>query len=106
MGDRNAGIPEWLFDESRDTVGERRRLLRFFCRTIRRRTKRRFKILVEEQAACRFAKADEATQNEASSQRGAMNYSQRLVYNKLISGSFRVGVSQSLVMRALSEISG
>ena len=34
-----------------------------------------------------------------------MNYSQRLVYNKLISGSFRVGVSQQLVVRALSQIS-
>ncbi len=34
-----------------------------------------------------------------------MNYSQRLIYNKLISGSFRVGVSQILVVRALSQIS-
>jgi hypothetical protein len=34
-----------------------------------------------------------------------MNYSQRLVYNKLISGAFRVGVSQQLVVRALSQLS-
>jgi DNA ligase-1 len=34
-----------------------------------------------------------------------MNYSQRLVYNKLISGAFRVGVSQLLVVRALSQLS-
>jgi DNA ligase-1 len=34
-----------------------------------------------------------------------MNYSQRLVYNKLISGAFRVGVSQLLVVRALSQFS-
>ncbi|MDM7923524.1 MAG: ATP-dependent DNA ligase, partial [Pyrinomonadaceae bacterium] len=34
-----------------------------------------------------------------------MNYSQRLVYNKLITGAFRVGVSQQLVLRALSQIS-
>ena len=33
-----------------------------------------------------------------------MNYSQRLVYNKLISGSFRVGVSQLLVVRALVAV--
>ncbi len=33
-----------------------------------------------------------------------MDYSQRLVYNKLISGSFRVGVSRLLVTRALSQI--
>jgi DNA ligase-1 len=34
-----------------------------------------------------------------------MNYSQRLVYNKLISGAFRVGVSQQLVLRALAHVS-
>jgi DNA ligase-1 len=34
-----------------------------------------------------------------------MNYAQRLVYNKLISGAFRVGVSQLLVIRALSQLS-
>ena len=34
-----------------------------------------------------------------------MNYSQRLVYNKLITSAFRVGVSQQLVVRALSGIS-
>ena len=32
---------------------------------------------------------------------GEMDYSQRLVYNKLITGAFRVGVSQQLVVRAL-----
>ncbi len=35
-----------------------------------------------------------------------MNYAQRLVYNKLISGAFRIGISQLLVMRALSQLSG
>ena len=32
--------------------------------------------------------------------------SERFVWNKLISGGFRVGVSQRLVTRALAEVSG
>ena len=35
-----------------------------------------------------------------------LNQQERFVWNKLISGGFRVGVSQQLVMRALSEVGG
>jgi DNA ligase-1 len=35
-----------------------------------------------------------------------LNSTQRLVWNKLITGSFRVGVSQTLVVRALAEVIG
>ena len=35
-----------------------------------------------------------------------LNSAQRLVWNKLITGSFRVGVSQTLVIRALAEVTG
>jgi DNA ligase-1 len=35
-----------------------------------------------------------------------MNSEQRFVWNKLITGAFRVGVSQSLVVRALAAVSG
>ncbi len=35
-----------------------------------------------------------------------MDEPQRFVWNKLITGAFRVGVSQSLVVRALAQVSG
>jgi len=35
-----------------------------------------------------------------------MDDAQRFVWNKLITGEFRVGVSQRLVTRALAEVSG
>ena len=35
-----------------------------------------------------------------------MDERQRFAWNKLITGEFRVGVSQSLVVRALAEVSG
>ncbi|HEY0659163.1 MAG TPA: ATP-dependent DNA ligase, partial [Pyrinomonadaceae bacterium] len=62
-------------------------------------------ILVEKELLP-LREADEATQKrEVSAAWARMNYSQRLVYNKLISGSFRVGVSQLLVVRALAQLS-
>ena len=36
----------------------------------------------------------------------ALDLQQRLVWNKLITGSFRVGVSKAMVIRALSRASG
>src|SRR4029077_20381020 len=36
----------------------------------------------------------------------SMDYRQAFVWNKLITGAFRVGVSQLLVTRALSKVSG
>jgi DNA ligase-1 len=35
-----------------------------------------------------------------------LDHQQRFVWNKLLSGAFRVGVSQQLVTRALAEVSG
>jgi DNA ligase-1 len=62
-------------------------------------------ILVEQQLLP-LRGIDPDTQKEAvTSAWSRMNYSQRLVYNKLISGAFRVGVSQLLVVRALAQLS-
>jgi DNA ligase-1 len=36
----------------------------------------------------------------------ALNYYERLVFTKLITGSFRIGVSQKLMTRALSKATG
>lgn len=33
-----------------------------------------------------------------------MNYAERFVFNKLITGSFRIGVSQKMMVNALSKI--
>ncbi len=101
-----AEIPEWLFEESRDTVGDTAETIALLLPNNDRTDETPLNILVE-QRLLPLRKADEATQyEEVISSWQAMNYSQRLIFNKLISGSFRVGVSQRLVMRALAEISG
>jgi DNA ligase-1 len=98
-------IPEWLFDESRDTVGDG-------AETIALLLPNNFEIdetplheLVEKRLLPLRGADEEIQREEVIKSWNQMNYAQRLIYNKLISGSFRVGVSQQLVTRALSEIS-
>lgn len=100
-----SGIPEWLFDESRDTVGDGAETIALLLPNNAEIDETPLHILVEEQLLP-LRGADETVQKEAVLDAWSrMNYSQRLIYNKLISGSFRVGVSQLLVVRALSQLS-
>ncbi len=103
-----AGIPDWLFDESYDAVGD-------VAETIA--------LLLPPPDASAFTDlplwewverrllplrgAPEEVQHEAMlAAWRAMDGPQRFVWNKLISGSFRVGVSQQLVTRALAKVIG
>ena len=101
-----SGIPEWLFDESRDTVGDGSETIALLLPNNSTIDETPLHILVEKRLLPLRA-SDESTQyEEVISTWQRMNYAQRLVYNKLISGSFRVGVSQLLVTRALAQLSG
>lgn len=100
-----AGVPEWLFLESRDTVGDTAETIALLLPNTQDVDDTPLHMLVEQQLLP-LRSSDEATQQRAVTEAWSrMSYSQRLVYNKLISGAFRVGVSQQLVMRALSQIS-
>ena len=100
-----SGIPEWLFLESRDTVGDGAETIALLMPSENETDETPLHILVEDRLPP-LRGSDEATQKAAVTHAWArMNYSQRLVYNKLITGAFRVGVSQLLVVRALSQFS-
>src|SRR5215204_1638477 len=100
-----SGIPEWLYLESRDTVGDGSETTALLLPNNAGMDETPLHILVEKELLP-LRGSDETTQYEAVTSAWAkMNYSQRLVYNKLISGAFRVGVSQQLVVRALSQLS-
>lgn len=100
-----SGIPEWLFDESRDTVGDGAETIALLLPNNAGTDETPLHTLVEDQLLP-LRGADEAVQKKAVVEAWArMDYAQRLIYNKLISGSFRVGVSQLLVVRALSQLS-
>ncbi len=100
-----SGIPEWLYLESRDTVGDSSETTALLLPNTVEIDETPLHVLVEKELLP-LRGSDEATQKAAVTKAWAeMNYSQRLVYNKLISGAFRVGVSQQLVVRALSQLS-
>jgi DNA ligase-1 len=100
-----ARIPEWLYEESRDTVGDGAETIALLLPNNSNIDETPLHVLVEDQLLP-LRGSDEEIQREAVfSAWRRMNYSQRLVYNKLISGAFRVGVSQLLVVRALSQLS-
>ena len=100
-----SGVPEWLYQESRDTVGDGAETMALLLPNTDAVDETPLAILVEQQLLP-LRGSDEVTQKSSVTDAWSrMNYSQRLVYNKLITGAFRVGVSQLLVMRALSQLS-
>ena len=100
-----SGIPEWLWAECRDTVGDGAETMALLLPNNTVVDETPLHTLVEDQLLP-LRGTDAETQREAVTEAwGRMNYSQRLVYNKLITGAFRVGVSQLLVIRALSQLS-
>ncbi|MCU1290650.1 MAG: ATP-dependent ligase [Acidobacteria bacterium] len=100
-----AEIPEWLFDESRDTVGDGAETIALLLPNNAETDETPLHVLVEKELLPLREADEETKRREVVAAWTRMNYSQRLVYNKLISGSFRVGVSQLLVVRALSQLS-
>src|SRR5436189_1755743 len=100
-----SGIPEWLYEESRDTVGDGAETMALLLPDSAESDETPLNILVEQQLLPLRGLAAEWQKESVTSAWARMNYSQRLVYNKLITGAFRVGVSQLLVTRALAQLS-
>ena len=98
-----AQIPEWLFEESRNTVGDTSETIALLLPENHEIDDTPLNVLVEQRLLPLRKSAEETQFEEIVSSWNRMNYSQRFVLNKLIAGNFRIGVSQRLVMRALSE---
>src|SRR5215213_9881851 len=100
-----SGIPEWLYEESRDTVGDGAETMALLLPNNAATDETPLNVLVEQQLLPLRGLIPETQKEDVTSAWARMNYSQRLVYNKLITGAFRVGVSQLLVTRALAQLS-
>ena len=99
-----SGIPEWLYLESRDTVGDGAETSALLLPNSSAVLETPLHVIVERELLPLRGSDPEIQREAVTSAWSRMNYSQRLVYNKLISGAFRVGVSQQLVVRALSQM--
>jgi DNA ligase 1 len=101
-----AGIPEWLFDESYQAVGDLAETIALLLPDAENSTDKPLHYWVEERLLPLQNWNDEHRRESLLNAWREMNGEQRFVWNKLITGAFRVGVSQSLVVRALAQVSG
>jgi ATP-dependent DNA ligase len=101
-----AGIPDWLFDESHDVVGDLGEVIALILPAPARAQDRPLSEWVEQVLLTLREAGEERQKTEVLAAWNSMDYRQAFVWNKLITGAFRVGVSQLLVTRALSKVSG
>jgi len=100
-----SNIPAWLFEESYHVVGD---LAETMALLMPKHQGSSNKTLTEWIAEIN-ALGDKTEAEKKLWLMGSwamLDTSERFVFNKLLTGSFRVGVSQNLVIKALSEISG
>lgn len=100
-----AGIPLWLFEESYHVVGD---LSEAIALTLPPPTANN-----EQPLSYWIAYIMDLGDKEEAEKKTAvhaawmqMGYTERLVFNKLITGGFRIGVSQKLMVRALAQHTG
>jgi DNA ligase-1 len=100
-----AGIPDWLFDASYEVVGDLAETITLVLPATATSRDTPLHHWMERLPVVRDL-PEAAQRAEVTAAWRAMAGTQRFVWNKLITGGFRVGVSQKLVTRALSRFSG
>ena len=99
-------IPNWLFDESYEVVGNLAETITLLLPKATSSTKKSFHHWIEEKLLILKNKGEKYQKEGMISAWNEMNSKERFVWNKLITGSFRVGVSSKIVVKALSLYSG
>lgn len=101
-----AGVPDWLFGESYEAVGDLAETMSLLLPDGESTSDVPLHVWIEEHVLP-LARLSEAEQRTVVSQAWrSLGGTERFLWNKLITGAFRVGVSQRLVVRALSNASG
>lgn len=102
-----SGIPLWLFEESYHIVGDLAETIALILPTREQsaETSKSLTRFIQEIIVLRNLPDDEKKKYLHDNWL-ALNYFERFVFNKILTGSFRIGVSQKLMTRALSKASG
>jgi DNA ligase 1 len=101
-----AGVPDWLFGECIHAVGDFAETIALLLPPAAASTTLPLHYWVEERLLPLRTADDETRRTWLIEAWRAMDEAQRFAWNKLLTGEFRVGVSQSLVVRAIAEVSG
>jgi len=97
-----ANIPAWLFEESYHIVGDLAETIALVVPTSSSSSDKSLTQFLQEIIELK-KKSDEEKKEYLFSNWRDLNYYERFVFSKLITGSFRIGVSQKLMTRALSK---
>ena len=101
-----AHVPEWLFDECYDAVGDLAETISLLLPPASSSAERSLHEWIEQRVLPLARQSEEAQRASIVESWSALDGAERFVWNKLITGGFRVGVSHQLVVRALSRASG
>ena len=100
-----SGIPLWLFEESYHIVGDLAETIALILPTSEEHSEKSLSEFVSEIIELRTL-PEEEKKKYLHDNWLALNYFERFVFNKILTGSFRIGVSQKLMTRALSKATG
>ena len=101
-----AGMPEWMFGECYQAVGDLAETIALLLPAAGASSQKPLRYWVEDRLLPMREWGDAARRESMIEAWREMDERQRFAWNKLITGEFRVGVSQNLVLRALAEASG
>ncbi len=102
----DSGLPLWLVEESYDAVGDIAETLALLLPNSSHALDIPLHQVVEERIKP-LARLDAGAQLHLVRQTWAdLPTNQRFVWNKLVTGAFRVGVGRTLVVRALAQVAG
>lgn len=98
-------IPDWLFELSYDAVGDLAETIALLLPDTNAEGSALPLNYWVETRTIPLRDLDESEKREAVAQAwNELDANERFIWNKLVTGSFRVGVSQSLVTRALAQV--
>ncbi|WP_010521073.1 ATP-dependent DNA ligase [Aquimarina agarivorans] len=97
-----ANIPLWLFEESYHIVGDLAETIALIIPASEKRTEKNLTTFLREIIALK-SKPEADKKAYLFDNWSILNYYERFVFTKLITGGFRIGVSQKLMTKALAK---
>ncbi len=101
-----SGIPDWLFGECYQAVGDFAETMALLLPPAQSSSDQPLRYWIEERLLPLRDADDDARRASLVAAWREMDERQRFAWNKIITGEFRVGVSQNLVVRAVAAVSG
>jgi DNA ligase-1 len=103
---QSAGLPAWLVEEAYEAVGDLAETLALLVPGEPASDSPPLHVLIEERLLPLRNLPDSERDAMVRRTWGELNCTERLLWNKLITGGFRVGVARTLVARALARVAG